>query len=119
MNPRNPEAQYMSVMDGKIVQVGDLNTIKPEGKYELDKRFENLVLMPGLVEGHSHLFEGALWSKLYCGYFDRQKPDGTTSLGIKNIQELVQKLKQEHQKLSDIKAPVSYTHLTLPTNREV
>ena len=51
--------------------------------------------MPGLVEGHSHLFEGALWSKLYCGYFDRQKPDGTTSLGIKNIQELVQKLKHE------------------------
>ena len=40
--------------------------------------------MPGLVEGHSHLFEGALWSKLYCGYFDRQKPDGAMSLGIKN-----------------------------------
>ena len=55
--------------------------------------------MPGLVEGHSHLFEGALWSKLYCGYFDRQKPDGTMSLGIKNIKELVQKLKHENQKL--------------------
>ena len=52
MNRRNPEAQYMSVLDGKIVQVGDLNTIKPEGKYELDKSFENYVLMPGLVEGH-------------------------------------------------------------------
>ena len=93
MNPRNPEAQYMSVLDGKIVQVGHLNTIKPEGKYELDKRFENYVLMPGLVEGHSHLFEGALWSKLYCGYFDRQKPDGTMSLGIKNVKDLVQMLK--------------------------
>ena len=56
MNPRNPEAQYMSVMDGKIVQVGDLNTIKPEGKYELDKSFENLVLMPGLVAvSYTHL----------------------------------------------------------------
>ena len=32
MNPRNPESQYMSVLDGKIVQVGDLNTIKPDGK---------------------------------------------------------------------------------------
>ena len=82
----------MSVMDGKIVQVGDLNTIKPEGKYELDKSFENLVLMPGLVEGHSHLFEGALWSKLYCGYFDRQKPDGTTSLGIKIYKSLFKNL---------------------------
>ena len=99
MNPRNPEAQYMSVLDGKIVQVGDLNTIKPEGKYELDKSFENYVLMPGLVEGHSHLFEGALWSKLYCGYFDRQKPDGTMSLGIKNVKELVQTLKHENENL--------------------
>ena len=71
----------MSVLDGNIVQVGDLETIKPEGKYELDESFENLILMPGLVEGHSHLFEGALWSKLYCGYFDRQKPDGTMGLG--------------------------------------
>ena len=49
MNPRNPEAQYMSVLDGKIVQVGDLNTIKPQVNYELDKSFENCVLMPGLV----------------------------------------------------------------------
>ena len=107
MNPRNPEAQYMSVLDGKIVQVGDLNTIKPEGKYELDKSFENYVLMPGLVEGHSHLFEGALWSKLYCGYFDRQKPDGTMSLGIKNVKELVQTLKHENETLLDPNAPLA------------
>ena len=60
MNPRNPEAQYMSVLEGNIVQVGDLDTIKPEGEYELDDSFESYVLMPGLVEGHSHLFEGAL-----------------------------------------------------------
>ena len=107
MNPRNPEAQYMSVLDGKIVQVGDLNTIKPEGKYELDKSFENYVLMPGLVEGHSHLFEGALWSKLYCGYFDRQKPDGTMSIGIKNVKELVQTLKHENETLLDPNAPLA------------
>ena len=97
MNPRNPEAQYMSVLDGKIVQVGDLNDIQPKGSYKLDKSFEKYVLMPGLVEGHSHLFEGALWTKLYCGYFDRQKPDGTISLGVKNVKELVQKLKQENE----------------------
>ena len=50
MNPRNPEAQYMSVLDGKIVQVGDLNDIQPKGSYKLDKSFEKYVLMPGLVE---------------------------------------------------------------------
>ena len=99
MNPRNPEAEYMSVLDGNIVQVGDLETIKPEGKYELDESFENLILMPGLVEGHSHLFEGALWSKVYCGYFDRQKPDGAMTPGIKNVSELVQILKKENNEL--------------------
>ena len=39
MNPRNPEAQYMSVLDGNIVQVGDLDKIKPEGEYKLDKSY--------------------------------------------------------------------------------
>jgi len=99
MNPRNPEAQYMSVLEGNIVQVGDLDTIKPEGEYELDDSFESYVLMPGLVEGHSHLFEGALWSKVYCGYFDRQKPSGAMTPGIKNVSELVQILKKESKEL--------------------
>ena len=99
MNPRNPEAQYMSVLEGNIVQVGDLDTIKPEGEYELDDSFESYVLMPGLVEGHSHLFEGALWSKVYCGYFDRQKPSGVMTPGIKNVSELVQILKKESKEL--------------------
>ena len=107
MNPRNPEAQQISVLDGKIVQVGDLNNIQPKVRYKLDKRFENYVLIPGLVEGHSHLFEGALWSKLYCGYFDRQKPDGTMSIGIKNVKELVQKLKHENETILDPNAPLA------------
>ena len=104
MNPRIPEATHMSILDGKILQVGPLEKIAPNEKYELDDSFKDLIIMPGLVEGHSHLFEGALWSKLYCGYFDRQRPDGSINRGIKNIDQLINNLKNEEKKISD---PVS------------
>ena len=84
MNPRNPVATHMSLLNGRRLKVGSIEKITPSEKYELDDSFKDLIIMPGLVEGHSHLFEGALWSKLYCGYFDRQKPDGSINLGIKN-----------------------------------
>ena len=101
MNPRNPVATHMSTLNGKILQVGSLEKIAPSEKYELDDSFKDLIIMPGLVEGHSHLFEGALWSKLYCGYFDRQKPDGSINQGIKNIDQLVKNLKNEEEKIKD------------------
>ena len=97
MNPRNPVATHMSMLNGKILQVGSLEKIAPSEKYELDDSFKDLIIMPGLVEGHSHLFEGALWSKLYCGYFDRQKPDGSINQGIKNIDQLVKNLNATFQ----------------------
>jgi hypothetical protein len=37
----------------------------------LNDRLAAKVLMPGLVEGHSHLMEGAFWRFVYCGWFDR------------------------------------------------
>ena len=101
MNPRNPVATHMSMLNGRILQVGSIEKITPSEKYELDDSFKDLIIMPGLVEGHSHLFEGALWSKLYCGYFDRQKPDGSINQGIKNIDQLINNLKNEEKKISN------------------
>ena len=34
--------------------------------------------MPGMVEGHSHVFERAIWRYVYCGYCDRMDPNGKT-----------------------------------------
>ncbi len=107
MNPRNPVATHMSMLNGKILQVGSLEKIAPSEKYELDDSFKDLIIMPGLVEGHSHLFEGALWSKLYCGYFDRQKPDGSINQGIKNIDQLIKNLKNEEEKIKDPESALS------------
>ena len=40
--------------------------------------------MPGFVEGHAHVMEGSLWSKVYCGWFDRADPDGKLWSGVKS-----------------------------------
>ena len=45
-------------------------------------RFADKVLMPGLVEGHSHVSEGVQWRFTYCGFFDRTDPDGKTWSGL-------------------------------------
>ena len=107
MNPRNPIATHMSILNGRILQVGSMEKIAPVEKYELDDSFKDLIIMPGLVEGHSHLFEGTLWNKLYCGYFDRQKPDGSIQKGTKNVTELISNLKHAEDKIEDSKTALS------------
>ena len=76
MNPSRPLATHVAVRDGRILGVGALEELAGWGAYALDDRLAAKVLMPGLVEGHSHLMEGAFWRFVYCGYFDRSDPDG-------------------------------------------
>ena len=49
----------------------------------LDDRFADKVLMPGLVEGHSHAWEGGVWKFPYVGYFDRHDPEGRRWPGLR------------------------------------
>ena len=77
MNPSRPLATHAAVRDGKILGVGRLDELTGWGEYTLDRSFADKVLMPGLVEGHSHVAEGVQWRFVYCGFFDRSDPDGT------------------------------------------
>ena len=61
MNPSRPEATHVAVRDGRILGVGSLDELAGWGPHTLDERFADLFLMPGLVEGHSHLMAGSLW----------------------------------------------------------
>ena len=58
MNPRQPEATHVAVRDGRVLAVGSLDRMEAWGPFDLDERFADKVLMPGLVEGHSHLMAG-------------------------------------------------------------
>lgn len=94
MNPSRPEATFVAVQDGRILGVGALEELIGWGDYTLDERFADKILMPGLVEGHSHLFEGSLWRYVYCGFFDRMDPGGKVWPGAKTIEAVMERLRE-------------------------
>ncbi|MCR9125622.1 MAG: amidohydrolase [Rhodobacteraceae bacterium] len=106
MNPMCPEATHVAVRDGRILGVGPLADLATWGDYELDERFADKVLMPGLVEGHAHAMEGTLWRHTYCGYFDRIDPDGRVWEGLKSIDAVLDRLARAEAALEDPDAPL-------------
>ncbi len=94
MNPACPRASHVAVRDGRILGAGSLPELAGWGAHELDERFKGKVLMPGLVEGHSHLMAGTLWRYTYCGYFDLADPDGRVWRGAKSLDAVVAALSQ-------------------------
>jgi hypothetical protein len=93
MNPGQPFATHVAMQDGKILAVGGEAEMHALGDFELDERFGDAVLLPGFVEGHCHLFEGAIWNDPYVGFFDRRGPDGVISPGLKTIEAVVERLR--------------------------
>jgi predicted amidohydrolase YtcJ len=89
MNPSRPQATHVAVRDGRILGAGSLDELSGWGPHVLDERFADLVLMPGFVEGHSHLMAGSLWRHVYCGWFDVGDPDGMQVAGSKSLDAVV------------------------------
>ena len=89
MNPSRPRATHVAVRDGRILGVGDLADVAGWGAYQLDTQFADKVLIPGLIEGHSHLMAGTLWRYVYVGYFDRLDPDNRVVSGSKTLDAVV------------------------------
>jgi hypothetical protein len=107
MNPSHPEATHVAVRDGRVLGAGALEELTGWGAHALDERFADKVLMPGLVEGHSHTMEGTFWRFVYVGYFERMDPEGKTWPGAKSIDEVVARLQQAQAKLADAGAPLA------------
>ena len=107
MNPSRPLATHVAVRDGRILGVGPLEELAGWGPYTLDDRLATKVLMPGLVEGHSHLTEGAFWRFVYCGWFDRSDPNGRLWPGAKSLDAVLQRLTQAQAALPDAAAPLA------------
>ncbi len=107
MNPARPYATHVAVRDGRILSAGALEEMQGWGDYMLDDRFADKVLMPGLVEGHSHTMEGSLWEYVYCGYFDRMDPDGKVWPGLKSVDEIIERLTQAAARLDEPTTPLA------------
>ncbi len=83
MHPEHPFATAVAVRDGRILAVGELGDLvasikkSPFTPYDVDPIFQDKILMPGLVDAHTHLEVQAL---IYSGHFVAQipwpKPEG-------------------------------------------
>jgi len=107
MNPARPEATHVAVRDGRVLGAGTLDELAGWGACKLDERFADKVLMPGLVEGHSHCMEGTFWRYVYVGWFERMDPDGRTWPGAKSVDEVVVRLRDAAAKLQDPSTPLA------------
>ena len=85
-DPGTPTAEAVAVMDRKILGVGTLDEVKgwvTDEQVEIDQRFKDAVIVPGLIEAHMHpQITGILWQGVYVGRFDRTAPDGTLVKGL-------------------------------------
>ena len=106
MDPARPEATHVAVRDGRVLGVGTLASLRGWGAFDVDERFAGKVLLPGFVEGHSHVSEGVYWRYVYCGFFDRTDPDGRVWRGSKSIAEVVERIREAHSKLADPTTPL-------------
>jgi predicted amidohydrolase YtcJ len=105
MNPDRPHATHVAVREGRVLAVGGAAEVALWGPHALDRRFARHVLMPGLVEGHSHLMAGTLWRFVCCGWFDAVDPQGRVWSGLKSMDAVTTAL-AERAAQGDPQAPV-------------
>ncbi|KAF3998916.1 amidohydrolase [Glaciimonas immobilis] len=101
MNSSQPEATCVAVREGKILSVGSLEEVSLWGEVDVDITFRDKILMPGLVEGHSHLMEGAMWDAVYVGFYDRRGPDGKCWKGLTTLDQVIQRLTEAEKVMTD------------------
>ncbi|WGY73178.1 amidohydrolase [Burkholderia cepacia] len=105
MNPAQPSATHVAVCDGRILAVGDATDAAAWqarfGACTADDTLRDKVLMPGLVEGHCHLMEGAMWDAVYVGYYDRRGPDGTLWPGLRSLDAVLDRLADAERAMTD------------------
>ena len=93
MNPLQPEATHVAMREGRILAVGGAEVVSSWGPSRIDDLFADKVLLPGFVEGHSHLMAGGIWRYTYLGYHDRSGPDGTHWPGATEIDAVIARLR--------------------------
>ncbi|TEA77223.1 amidohydrolase [Allopusillimonas ginsengisoli] len=106
MNPMQPTATHVAVRDGKVLAVGDAASVAAWGPAHLNKTFADKILMPGMIEGHSHLLEGGMWKFVYVGYHSHRDPNGRVWPGLETIEEVVTRLREAETELGDKAQPL-------------
>ncbi|MEZ4564891.1 MAG: amidohydrolase [Thermomicrobiales bacterium] len=106
LDPATPEATHVAVRNGRILGAGNLGDLTGWGEYTVDTTFQDLVIIPGLIEAHNHIFAAFDALFPYVGYFDRPAIDGGTLKGITSYDAMISFLKEEDAKLTDPNQPL-------------
>ena len=101
MNTYQPVATHVAVRRGRILGTGSLDELAEWGDYTIDNSFEDKILLPGFVEAHCHAMNGSVWENTYVGYFDRTDPDGRVWLGIKDLDGVLDRLREIERTLDN------------------
>ena len=101
MNTYQPVATHVAVRGGRILGTGSLDELAEWGDYTIDNSFEDKILLPGFVEAHCHAMNGSVWENTYVGYFDRTDPDGRVWLGIKDLDGVLDRLREIERTLDN------------------
>ncbi|CAM4239136.1 amidohydrolase [Comamonas aquatilis] len=106
MNVQQPEATHVAVQNGRILAVGSAADMAAWPDAQPVDTFRDKVLMPGLIEAHCHLMEGAMWDAIYLGYFDRRDPDGKLWTGLRTLEAVLARLREAEVHMSDADTPL-------------
>jgi predicted amidohydrolase YtcJ len=110
MDPGRPHASAIAVTDGRIVSVGDLDSMQPwlrRHSHEIDDRYADKVLMPGFVDPHTHLrMSGTYMGLNYVGPIDSPSPTGLR-LGLGSVDAVVAELTRLVEEADDSREPIT------------
>jgi len=110
MDRGRPEATAVAVMDGKILSVGSMESIKPwldQFHYEVDDTFKDKVITPGFIDPHMHTgLTGMQLMQRYVGYLDYDSPHGIIK-GYRTREEVLAALKKWESEMEDPDEPLT------------
>ncbi len=106
MNPSMPFATHVLVRDGHVLATGSWEEVSSWGDFPIDDTFGNSILLPGFVEGHSHMMAGGIWRYTYVGFHDREDPNGKHWRGIYNVKDLAIRLIESEKALTGADDPL-------------
>jgi predicted amidohydrolase YtcJ len=106
MCPSQPVATHVAVRGDKILGVGALEQLQGFGDHVVDHTFADKIILPGLVEAHSHSTGGGMWQFTYVGYYDRPDYTGKVWKGCRSFDEVVAALQAVERTMTDPNAPL-------------
>jgi len=109
MDPGRPTATAVAVSEGRIVSIGSLESMQPwlrRVDHEIDDTYADRVLVPGLIDPHTHLrMSGTFMGLDYVGPIPCQSPSGLVR-GLDDRAAVLARLKDLVRSTDDPTRPV-------------